>query len=282
MSYQELNQYNSPNYTPAASVPAVFGQGRVVKSITIHWWGDPAQNPQFMGVVSYLCRENGNTSAHVVAEAGRVAWIVDGTEAAWHAGNAAGNATSIGIECNPRASDGDYQTIGELVRDIRKIYGDIPIRPHNSWQSTQCPGNYNLTRIDAIARGASSTPAPKPTPAPAPKPAPAPVNSGRNPATEMNWIVESGDTLGKIAEYYYGDASYAAQLAAYNGISNPNSIAVGQRIFINGPIVWNIEAPDSIVSIAAYYGLDADGLAQRNGLPNRWAEIYIGNQLRIL
>src|SRR6478752_3078176 len=152
MSYTELNQYNSPNYTAQVDVPAVFGQPRNVQYITIHWWGDPAQKPEFMGVVSYLCRENGNTSAHVVAEAGRVAWIVNGYDAAWHSGSAVGNATSIGIECNPRATDADYQTIGELVRDIRKIYGDLPLRRHSDWINTGCPGVYDINRIDAIAR----------------------------------------------------------------------------------------------------------------------------------
>lgn len=284
MTYQEINQYNSPNFTAAKDVPAVFGQARVVKSITIHWWGDPATNPTFMGTVNYLCRPNGGSSCHAIAEAGKVAWIVDGTQAAWHAGNAAGNATSIGIECHPRASDGDYETIGELVRDIRAIYGDIPLVPHKSWKATQCPGVYNLARIDAIARRNPYS-YQKPVQAPKPAysaPAPAPVNNGRNPNTELNWRVESGDSLSKIALYYYGDASYAKALAEYNGISNPNAITVGQRIFIKAPLVWNIEAPDSIISIANYYGLDADALARKNGLPNKWAEIYIGNQLRIL
>lgn len=171
MSYTEYNQYNSPNYTPGHLANSVWGQGaRKVSSITIHWWGDPNNNPKFLDTVNYLCRAGGNTSAHVIVEAGKVAWIVDGNNSAWHAGNAVGNSHSIGIECNPRAWDGDYQTIGELVRDIRKVYGDLPLIPHNYWQSTQCPGVYDLGRIDAIARNGSSAPAPAPVPAPAQPP----------------------------------------------------------------------------------------------------------------
>jgi len=77
---------------------------------------------------------------------------VNPDDAAWHAGNAEGNATSIGIECRPEATDGDYQTIAELIRYLRGIYGDVPLRPHNSWSSTACPGDYDLDRLDSLAR----------------------------------------------------------------------------------------------------------------------------------
>ena len=285
MSYQELNQFNSPNFTRGADANSVWGLGaRVVKSITIHWWGDPANKPTFENTINYLCRTGGNTSAHVIAEAGRVAWIVNGFDCAWHAGNAYGNTTSIGIECNPRASDGDYQTIGELVRDIRAIYGDIPLVPHRDWQSTQCPGNYDLARIDRIARGQSSNPTPAPTPAPKPNPTP----SGQiiRSTDELNWLVESGDTLSKICNYYYGPSDgpkMVNKVAAYNNI-DANSLRVGQRVWLVGPIVWNIEAPDTVSSICNYYGISWQWLAARNPSqvngPN--TELYIGNSLRIL
>jgi N-acetyl-anhydromuramyl-L-alanine amidase AmpD len=84
MAYQELTQFNSPNYTPGSQVPAVYGMARAVEGVTYHWWGS---NADFMSIVNYLCRANGNTSAHTVGEAGRVAWIVDAVNAAWHAGN---------------------------------------------------------------------------------------------------------------------------------------------------------------------------------------------------
>ncbi|XCB30279.1 peptidoglycan recognition family protein [Arcanobacterium hippocoleae] len=68
--------------------------------ITIHHWGDPAAGATFQGVINYLCRENGSTSAHYVAEAGRVACIVDPDNRAWHARDLS-NPRGIGIECNP-------------------------------------------------------------------------------------------------------------------------------------------------------------------------------------
>lgn len=169
MTYQELDQWNSPNYTAAANVPSVFGEPRNVKYITIHHWGDPAWGQTFEGVVSYLCDGNrpNPTSAHFIVEAGRSACIVSPDDAAWHAGSAQGNAESIGIECNPNERDGDYQTIGEVIAYLRGIYGDVPLVPHNHWIQTDCPGTYDLARLDAIARGTS--PAPSPSPAPAPQ-----------------------------------------------------------------------------------------------------------------
>lgn len=152
MSYQEITQYDSKNFTPAADVPAVFGQPRNVQSITIHWWGSYGQ--QFLDVVKFLCTNNTPTSAHYVAEAGRVACLVSPDDAAWHAGNAAGNASSIGIECRPEATDGDYATVAELVAELRQTYGNIPLKAHRDWYNTACPGVWDLARIDRLARTA--------------------------------------------------------------------------------------------------------------------------------
>lgn len=166
MAYQELDQWNSPNYTPAAQCAQVFGEPRNPTTFTIHHWGDPSWGQTFEGVVSYLCDGNrpSPTSAHFVVEAGRSACIVSPDDVAWHAGNAHGNATSIGIECNPLERDGDYQTIGEVIAHLRTIYGDLPLVPHSHWMSTDCPGTYDLARLDAIARGATSQPAVNPVP----------------------------------------------------------------------------------------------------------------------
>lgn len=151
MSYQELTQYNSPNYTPQAQVPYVYGMNRTIDEVTYHWWGDPANNPVFMNIVSWLCRTNGNTSAHVVGEGGRVAWIIDAIHAAWHAGHARGNATTVGYECNPRLSDADYMTMGEFHHDMEKAYGKrLGIRVHKEWTPTSC-SPIDKNRIRQIA-----------------------------------------------------------------------------------------------------------------------------------
>lgn len=186
MAYNYETRYNSPNYTPASQSKAVFGQNRVVKGITIHWWGDPKNNPSYEGVRDYLCRNAGNTSAHLVVTGTgrRAACIVDYTDVAWHSGNAVGNATTIGIECDPRCRDEDYDVIAEVVADIRSAFGDVPIYSHSMWTNTACPGNYDIERIDKLSytkysaaewgKGGNKVTKTPPTPAVEPPKAPKP------------------------------------------------------------------------------------------------------------
>ena len=143
-------------YTPRAQVPRVYGRPRTLESITIHWWGSYGQTHE--GVVNFFVNGPGTTSAHFVASDGKVHCLVDPWDAAWHAGNPIGNASSIGIECRPEGTDGDYQTVAELIAWLRAEYGDLPLVPHNQWQATQCPGTYDLDRLDSLARGVSLVP----------------------------------------------------------------------------------------------------------------------------
>lgn len=197
MSYNFDESHNSPNYTPKASSQAVFGRPRTIAGITIHHWGDPKQNPSFAGVRDYLCRKGGNTSAHFVASGtGRqVACIVSPEDVAWHSGSATGNATTIGIECDPRCRDEDYDVVAELVADLRSVYGDVLIYAHNMWSSTACPGNYDIDRIDRLSYTKYSPPGPfgkvqdknpkQPTPlvtVPTPTPVP-PTTNDPSPTT---------------------------------------------------------------------------------------------------
>lgn len=155
MSYEYVTRYDSPNYTS--------GRPYGIKAIVIHWWGDPGTHPTFEGVIGSLCSPSRGASAHYVVEAGRVACIVDPDDRAWHAGDGVGvrskgNDMGIGIECNPRQSDGDYLTVAQLIRDLRVEYGDLPLIRHRDCSATQCPGSYDLERLDRLARGLVASP----------------------------------------------------------------------------------------------------------------------------
>lgn len=117
-------------------------QGSAIDTIVIHHWGDPAGNPTFDGTASFFVRGGSNTSAHYVVEAGRVARMVADTDTAYHAGNWGMNLRSIGIECNPRASDADKATVAELIRDLWAAHGPLRIIGHQDVISTDCPGRY--------------------------------------------------------------------------------------------------------------------------------------------
>ena len=161
-AYTYITKFTSPNQNARNSK---------VKSITIHHWGSRGQ--KFDNVVNWLCQKRAGTSAHYVVEAGKVACIVDPDRRAWHAGNSRGNHESIGIECRPEATEGDYATVAALVADLRAVYGNIPLKRHRDWTSTACPGVWDIGKIDRLARGVkpsvpsvpkggASVPAPKP------------------------------------------------------------------------------------------------------------------------
>lgn len=267
--------HNAKGYTPAADVP-----GRQILKIYIHHWGSFGQTHD--GVVNFFEKGPGQTSAHFVVSDGRVTCLVSPADVAWHAGSWDENVVSVGIECRPEATPGDYRQVAEVVAWLRSQYGDLPLKPHKANYNTACPGIWDLAKLDALARAGSITVTPQAAPAApsvttpaAPAAAPSQIIRGDD---EIHWVVDAGDTLSKIQAYYNGPS--VDEIAAYNRIDK-NSLRPGQKIWIPGPLVWNIEAPDTIRSIAAYYGLDAGYLASLNGLAGPDEEIYIGNTLII-
>lgn len=165
MSYQLLTNKTAPCHTKGRG-------GNRIKYIVIHHWDDPAKKPSFDGVVGWFASGKGNNSAHYVVEAGKVARLVAEADTAWHAGNWAYNQQSIGIECNPRNTEADRRTIGELIDDIQKRHGKLIILGHKDCSSTSCPGNY-YPPASVLAPyigkgGGGATTAPTPAPAPAP------------------------------------------------------------------------------------------------------------------
>lgn len=145
--------WNGKNFTPASQVEAVFGYPRSTSRLTIHHWGKLGQN--FTSVANYMAREGqGDTSAHFVLQEDRVACIIDPANAAWHAGNAEGNATSTGIECRPECTEGDIETLISFIRWYESVYGPQEIWIHKWWHNTACPGKYEA-QLDRIIAGAN-------------------------------------------------------------------------------------------------------------------------------
>ncbi len=204
MSYNFDTSHDSKNYTPAGESLRIFGRDRVIEGITIHWWGDPNQNPQFDTVRDYLCSNSSNTSAHYVATGtGRqVACIVAPGDVAHATGNAWGNARTINIELDPRGRDEDFDVGAELIADIRSAYGDVPLYWHSYFTSTRCAGVYTdqINRLDQLSYTKFSAPVewgqggdinPKApaittaTPTPIELPVPVPVDPTPSPTTHQ-------------------------------------------------------------------------------------------------
>lgn len=130
-----------------------FKKGRTsaIKYIVIHHWDDPAKKPKIEGVVNHFEDPAVEVSAHYVVSDGLIIQMVKETDTAWHARSA--NPYTIGIEVDPQVPGDTYKTVGQLVKEIRGRYGDLPLRKHSDFVNTSCPGDLDLARIDKEARG---------------------------------------------------------------------------------------------------------------------------------
>lgn len=144
-AYQYITEHDALNFAEGR-------QGEKIKYIVIHHWGKMGQ--RFDNVIDWFCaNQTCETSAHYVVEAGKVACIVDPANTAWHAGNWAYNAQSIGIECRPEATDGDYDTTAQLIAELWRTYGKLPLLGHRDVPGVQtaCPGGWDLKRLKNLA-----------------------------------------------------------------------------------------------------------------------------------
>lgn len=139
-------------------------QGVKLGGVVIHWWDDPAKRPSLNGVVSWFKNRASQVSAHYVVEAGTAVQMVTDDHVAWHAGSKYWNDRTIGIECNPRMSAGDLETVAQLVAALERKHGSLKVYKHSDVNpGTACPGTYAgkidwlVNRVNAInsARGSS-------------------------------------------------------------------------------------------------------------------------------
>lgn len=145
------------SFTPAKDAKKVFGAERKIEAITIHHWGVLGQN--YDAVLRFFANDEDDdfTSAHYVVMGGRINQIVADEDVAWHAGNRTANLTTLGLELRPEATDEDYTTAAELIAALRAVHGDLPLYPHKHWKATNCPGVWDLERLDKLARGKKET-----------------------------------------------------------------------------------------------------------------------------
>lgn len=197
--YEYITKHSSPR---TAHKPAKRGRGSI-KEWTIHQWDDEARKPTFEGTINWLTRPGAVTSAHYVVEAGRVACLVNPRDIAYGNGNWASNLESIVIECHPRASADDYETVAQLVAELEAVYGRLRGGEHRQHKATACPGKWSAAKVAALARDG------------------VPVKS------TAYYTIKAGDTLGKIAARF---KTTVAKLAKVNGIRNPDKISAGQKI----------------------------------------------------
>lgn len=217
MAYKYITRYTSPNQNR---------RRMKITGITVHWWGNPV-GQKIEGIVDWLCQRRAGTSAHYVVSDGVVYCIVDPDKRAWHAGNSRANHTQIGLELDPNASkrEGTMRTAAELIANLRKTYGNLPLYPHRHWTSTQCPGNYDLGALDKLARGQKPSAPAKDT-----KPAPAKTSDGKL-KTDGRW----GTVTTKALQRFLNDHVKGAKLKV-DGRTGPETWEALQR-YLGHPVV---------------------------------------------
>ncbi len=133
--------------------------------------------------------------------------------------------------------------------------------------------------------GAAVPPIPSPTPTPtrAPTPTPTPL--------PQSYTVQSGDTLALIAERFNVTVE---DLAAKNGILDPNNIFAGQKLELPQPDervtpsaptgsedeVYVVKAGDTLFAIAQELGVTVEDLADLNEIADP-SQLFVGRPLQI-
>lgn len=120
--------------------------------IVMHWWDLPSRRPTFAGVLSWFKNPASSVSVAYMCEANRVAQLIPESAMGWHAGYRVPNHHGIAIEVNPRLSAGDYEAAAQVVAEIRRRRNaNLPLRKHNDWSATTCPGTMDVNRIQRRA-----------------------------------------------------------------------------------------------------------------------------------
>ncbi len=98
-----------------------------------------------------------------------------------------------------------------------------------------------------------------------------------DPATETEHVVAEGETLGGIANR---SGVPLASIAAVNGLSEPYSVKVGQKLFIPRQRTYTVKSGDTAMGVANRFKVPYSQLAIANGL-NKNGAIRIGQKLII-
>ena len=151
--------------------------------------------------------------------------------------------------------------------------------------SDSFPGTGGESATATASPGAAVPPLPSATPTPtrAPTPTPTPL--------PQTYTVQSGDTLALIAERFNVTIE---DLAAKNGISDPNNIFAGQKLELPQPDervtpstpagpeddVYVVKAGDTLFAIAQELGVTVEDLADINDIADP-SQLFVGRPLTI-
>lgn len=146
------------------------------EGFTVHWWGDPALNPDSAhdNICNYILGKatNGTGSVNYVLSNNKITMLVNPDNVAW--ASQGGNPTTVSCEFSPHLNAEGYKKAGWLINELEGRFGHVlNLYPHKKWFNTACPGTLDINRMRAEAnKWKSGGYNPKPVPAPTPVPTP--------------------------------------------------------------------------------------------------------------
>lgn len=183
-----------------------------LSEIAIHHWGSDGQ--KYANVVGWLVADgngNNNSSAHEVISGDTVAVLAGYEDGTWNSGTTEGNLNNYAFELRPEADELTIRTAAARIKAARDHAGkDLPLKPHRSYVSTECPGRYMdlLGVLDRLAKGE------KVTIEAGDYSAPAPVVNGDDLTVDGRWgratSTEIQSRLGVKADGRMGPVTYEA------------------------------------------------------------------------
>ena len=149
-------------------------------------------------------------------------------------GNAAQfEGNQLGLEQGAEGQQGDLQ---EIIEEMNEG-GDQLAAQDQGMQAQggddQMMANGDMMQADQMNPGMDQGQDPMMADAGAQSMAPPAQNGGGVPevGSKMSYIVQRGDTLGKIATKIYGDSSKWREIADFTGVSNPSLIYPGDVVY---------------------------------------------------
>lgn len=117
-----------------------------------------------------------------------------------------------------------------------------------------------------------------PGPSPTPPVTPSKPSSGLK-NTDKQWVFAKGETMAQAAKYF---GTSVAELAKFNGIKDPNKVAIGTNVWppIPGAGLWIVEKGETLTQVAKYYGRTVEDVKRANGLTS--TNIKVGQRLIVL
>lgn len=176
--------------------------------------------------IKYMQGNNKQVSFHIAVDDIEAVQGVPLDRNAWHAGdgaNGTGNRQGIAIEiCYSKSGGAKFEAAernaAELIAQLLKErgWGIDKVTKHQDYSGKYCPHrtlDMGWQRFLDMVQG---------------------YMSGNSSGSGSTYTVQYGDTLTGIAKSLLGDASRYKEIAALNGIDNPNVIKVGQVLQIPG------------------------------------------------